>query len=119
MSVENRSSAAYFRALSGNADADSINIMVAELQKQSAQNRLLFVLSDGMPTGNTEQDVKETVELAKKNGVKVFSIFFASSQSQLDEFRPKYKDMYGTNIVATSPDKIAVEAVRLMKKELF
>ena len=88
----------------GNSDGDAIRIATKELKKRSEKNRILIVLSDGLPSSTNgrkcspEDDTKAAIREARKAGIEVIGIFFGSA-----EFRRKtakqYEYMYEYNIL--------------------
>lgn len=80
----------------GNRDGASINFMLAELEKRPEKLKMLFVISDGLPSSyDTEQegieDVQKSLANAQKNGVMVFA-------SALKDDMPSLEKLYGSKI---------------------
>lgn len=105
----------------GNTDGYDIRIATEELLSRKDKKKLLIVLSDGAPSGYAGRtginDVKSAVEDARKAGVIVIGIYFADNLC--DEEVAEYRQMYGDDIIATTPDKIEVELAKLMKTFYF
>lgn len=107
----------------GNGNMDGADILVAaeELSNRPERDKLLIVLSDGMPsTYNDERDaygsVAYAVKEAKKRGIKVVAIFFGDSD-YVSESQQAYAAMYGKDIVGVEPSRISAELQKVMKKQ--
>jgi hypothetical protein len=103
-----------------NKDGFSIRIAVAELMKRTEQGKILFVLSDGLPSdyrseNEAKNDVKSIVREAKKNGISVISIFFGSEHER-NALREKYREMYGNSVICVDPSKIEKNIINILKK---
>ena len=103
----------------GNKDGYSIKVATAELMKRSEANKILIVLSDGLPSdyhshSQAINDVKVAVKDARKNGVKVIAVFFGD-----DGFRrntmSEYMEMYERNVIACAPENISKELVKQIR----
>jgi hypothetical protein len=103
-----------------NKDGFSIRIAVAELMRRTEQGKILFVLSDGLPSdyrseNEAKNDVKSIVREAKKNGISVISIFFGSEHER-NALREKYREMYGNSVICVDPSKIEKNIINILKK---
>lgn len=103
----------------GNKDGYSIKVATTELMKRSEQNKILLVLSDGLPSDYRSHaqaigDVKTAVKTARQNGIKVIAIFFGN-----DDFRrntmEEYKEMYEKNLISCAPQDISKELVKQIR----
>ncbi|WCK56965.1 hypothetical protein PP175_27630 (plasmid) [Aneurinibacillus sp. Ricciae_BoGa-3] len=109
------------QASGGNKDGYSIRVATAELMKRPEKDRILIVLSDGLPSdynkGQREGmvDVKQAVKEARAKGIHVVSLIFGT-----DSFREGnidlYKYMYDKNIISCSPEEITKNLVKTLKK---
>ncbi len=107
-----------------NANAEYINLDVEReiLNKRPETDKIVIILSDGMPRKifedrSSEEDLRKSVQETKKKGIKVVPIFFGHD-SFLKENADRFKFMYEDNIVATSPDKIYVNLVKILREAL-
>lgn len=106
----------------GNADGYSIKVAHRELMKRPERQKVLFVLSDGEPSGYNSHEqgqdhVREAVEEARKDGVIVIAIRFGT-QSFLNRSAEAYKKMYQHSYIACEPADIQKELVKLLKKTI-
>ncbi|PLS19648.1 hypothetical protein CVD28_04315 [Bacillus sp. M6-12] len=109
------------RAGGGNKDGYSIRVATAELMKRPEKDRILIILSDGLPSdyngGQREGmvDVKQAVKEARKKGIHVVSLIFGT-----EDFRDfnieNYKYMYDKNIISCKPEQITSNLVKMLKK---
>ena len=97
-----------------NADAMSIGVAVEELKKRPETKKLLIVLSDGLPSANTPEQVNKVVENSRKEGVKVVGIGFGPEQ-ELENNKDTYQFMYGQDLVLTMPDGLSKELVKVLR----
>jgi nitric oxide reductase activation protein len=103
----------------GNKDGYSIKIASAELMRRPEQNKILIVLSDGLPSDYPSHskaigDVREAVKAARKNGIKVIAIFFGDEgfrKNTMDE----YREMYEKNLISCAPQDISKELVKQIR----
>ena len=106
----------------GNKDGYSIRVASRELLARSEKNKLLIVLSDGLPSaysgGRTQgiNDVREAVKEARKAGIKVIAIYIENESNANGEDTKDFCDMYQTNYIVTRPELIENELVRILKK---
>ena len=102
----------------GNKDGYSIRVATEELLHRPERNKILIVLSDGLPSAyeknDGEKDVNDAVRKARKAGISVISIFFGD-----DSERSAFVKMYEKNCIITEPEGIDAELVRLMKRFCF
>ena len=104
----------------GNTDGFDIRIATQELLARREQHKMLIILSDGTPSGYNSwnagiSEVKSAVEDAISAGLDVFSIYFSDNMNNNSELS-NYREMYGDNFVATTPDNIEIELKKLIKK---
>ena len=107
----------------GNNDGFSIKVASTELLKRPEKNKVLIVLSDGLPsvstiTGRPVEDVKEAVKEARKSGINVFSVFFGL-KSERERNLEVYKYMYGQNIINSEIEDISYNLMKLFKRTVF
>lgn len=112
----------YYKPNNGNKDGHSIRVATKELQKRTETNKVLIILSDGLPSAynsNTfgQADVRDAVREARKNGVTVISIAFGSEAHRKSEI-DTYKAMYQNGIISCDPSMITNELIKVFKKEL-
>ncbi|RKO61683.1 hypothetical protein [Caldibacillus debilis] len=108
----------------GMANADSISIRIAtkELLKRPESKKILFVLSDGLPSSYyNEKDaitsVKNAVRDARKQGVTVIAICFGSRE-HLKKNRYQYQQMYQHGIIMTEPENIPLQLIKVLEQEI-
>ena len=99
----------------GNTDGFSIDVAVHELAKRPEKEKILFVLSDGCPTGyRSTKDglthVREVVEAARKNGIRVIAIRFGIDAVDT------YKYMYQHSYISCHPKDIQKQLTKMLKK---
>ena len=83
-------------AISGNRDGTALNYMLSELKKRQEEIKLLFIISDGVPSDyrgneNGVQHVQEVLKDAHKSGVLTFA-------AALNEDFNSIKVIYGDNM---------------------
>lgn len=113
----------YRRAEGGNKDGYSIRVATKELLKRPEKDKVLIILSDGLPEdykGGMRRgivDVKQAVKEARKAGILVVAIMFGT-----EEFRNAnmevYRYMYEKNIISCDPSNITNQLIRMLKKVL-
>ena len=103
------------RANMGNEDGISIAIATKELLKRPERDKILIVLSDGLPANIVT--TKEAIKEARKKKIHVVGIMFGSKGFR-EETLPTYKEMYQKNIIATSPAQIPNKLTSVLKKIL-
>lgn len=108
----------------GNANADSISIRIAtkELLNRPENKKILFVLSDGLPSSYYNEtdaivSVQNAVRDARKEGVIVIAICFGS-EDHLRRHREAYRRMYQKGIIMTEPQNIPMQLVKLLEREV-
>ena len=99
----------------GNTDGFSIDVAVHELAKRPEKEKILFILSDGCPTGYRSNEeglthVREVVEAARKNGIRVIAIRFGSDSIDT------YKYMYQHSYITCHPKDIQKQLTKMLKK---
>ena len=102
-----------------NADSVHIRLAAKELMRRTEKKKVLFVLSDGLPSNYGSQfealeEVREAVNYARHNGVIVIPIMFGD-ESFLKEASDVYKRMYEKNIIACLPQQITSKLVQLFR----
>lgn len=107
----------------GNKDGLSIRVATKELMKRNERHKVLIVLSDGKPSAYTNKefgyaDVRKAVKEARKEGIKVLSIYLEREEARKKEIEI-YRKMYQQGIIACEPSKISTELIREVKKELI
>lgn len=107
----------------GNKDGYSIKILAKELEKRSEEQKLLIVLSDGLPSdypsiGKGMGDVHDAVKAARKKGIEVISIMFGEKDFRESEY-DNYLKMYESGLISTDPARIQEELIKQIKKCLF
>ena len=109
----------------GNKDGYSIRVATQELLMRPEKKKLLFVLSDGLPTeyyGGYPagcKDVQIAVKEARKQGVEVVSIFFGDNFSTSYEDVQMFLNMYEKNCIVTEPNDIMEQLLRVLKRFCF
>lgn len=121
-SKNNESWNAFFSSDGGNMDGFSIRIAIKELLKRPERNRLLFVLSDGLPSDYPTQelgraDVKDAVKEARKHGIKVVSICFGTKKHREGTIA-QYNEMYQQSVISCDPSNINKELTKILKREI-
>ena len=106
----------YRSAMGGNEDGYSIRVATAELLKRPETDKVLIVLSDGLPSSIA--DTKEAIKEARSKKIHVVGIMFGSEQFREDNYE-RYKEMYQKNIIATSPQNIPSKLTKILKKILI
>lgn len=100
----------------GNKDGYSIKIATKELQKRSEANKIMIIMSDGLPSdyrshGDALSDVKTAVKNARKDGIKVIAMFFGDNSFRKNTYN-EYKAMYEKNLINCAPENITKELVK-------
>lgn len=96
-----------------NDDAFSIAVATQELLARTETNKLLFVLSDGLPCSN-EDKLTEEVKKARAMGIKLVPIYFGSEYN-ID----RYKELYIKDYIIAEPKDIGVELERVLTSFCF
>ena len=107
----------------GNKDGYSIKVLTKELEKRSEEQKILIVLSDGLPSDYPSlnyamDDVNKAVKEARKKGIEVISIMFGERGFRESEYE-NYIRMYESGVISSDPANIQTELVKLIKKTLF
>lgn len=117
----NRSWNSLLSLRTGGCNADSVNIRIAakELLARTEKRKILFVLSDGLPSAYGSQseatvEVREAVKYARRNGIIVIPIMFGDSKF-LNDQDAIYKSMYEKNIVSCMPQQIVSKLTQLFR----
>ena len=107
-----------------NADGLSIRFGTYELLKRKERDKMLIVLSDGQPSSslgysgqNAINDVRNAVDFARDNNIKVFNIMFGTTYER-NELASTFKYMYQKGIVSCDPEKISEELMRIIRLEI-
>ena len=105
----------------GNKDGYSIRVCTEELLKRGEKDKILIVLSDGLPSDYSyirgEDDVKDAVKQARKKGVTVIPIFFGDDYFRNDEDTLReYEYMYERHIINAAPEELPNKLVKLFEQ---
>lgn len=105
-----------------NADSISIRIATAELIKRPETKKILFVLSDGLPSAyRTDKEaissVREAIRDARKAGIIVIGIHFGS-EWEIEHNRNSYQQMYQKGIIRTEPQNIPMHLIKVLEREI-
>ncbi|MBV1817776.1 VWA domain-containing protein [Anaerosalibacter bizertensis] len=108
--------------IAGGANKDGANIRIAskELEKRDEKQKILFVLSDGMPSAYQYNgqfaidDVKNAVKEVRDKNMEVISIMFGSRDFR-KEYYNVYKEMYEKNIISAEPSEIFEKVIKVLK----
>lgn len=121
-STKNRSWNSLTAVPTGGCNADSVHISIAaeELRKRSEQKKVLFVLSDGMPSAygskqQAESEVNAAVLDARRKGIIVIPIMFGE-KSYLQSHYNVYMKMYAKDVIACVPQEITAKLVYLFRQ---
>lgn len=111
----------YYKPNNGNKDGHSIRVATKELLNRIETNKVLIILSDGLPSAYKsdnfgQADVRDAVREARKNGVTVISIAFGSEAHRKSEI-DTYKSMYQSGIISCDPSMVTSELIKVFKKE--
>lgn len=106
-------------ANNGNMDGYSIRVATMDLVKRPEKQKILVVLSDGLPSAyrNSEDaldDVRQAVHAARRQGIIVIPIMFGMGNSKM--MIEEYKKMYEKHIICTDPNNILKEFMDLLPK---
>lgn len=120
-STKNRAWNSLTSVPTGGYNADSVHIRIAteELKKRPEQKKVLFVLSDGMPSAycskyQAEGEVNAAVSEARRKGIIVIPIMFGQ-QDYLKTNYSTYMKMYSKDVIACVPQEITTNLVRLFR----
>lgn len=105
----------YKKAGGGNYDSYSIAIASKELMKRPERDKILIVLSDGLPA--SIERTKAAIKKARDQKIHVVGIMFGDDDFRINNY-DRYKDMYQKNIIATAPNKIPVKLAEVLKEIL-
>lgn len=115
---ENVSYALSFRANApngGNNDAYSIYCAAMELMKRPEDNKILIVISDGLPSACKETDVQKAVHFARKNKIFVINFLIGDNRT-INANWENFKNMYETYFCGVNPDKLGNSLFSFLKK---
>lgn len=103
----------------GNKDGYSIRVCTEDLLRRPEKDKILIVMSDGLPSDynsiNPQEDVKDAVKVARRKGIIVIPIFFGDEyfrQSVVSE----YEYMYEKHIINSSPEELPERLVKLLQQ---
>ncbi len=103
----------------GNKDGYSIRVCTQDLLKRPEKDKILIVMSDGLPTDynsiNPEDDVKDAVKQARKKGIIVIPIFFGDDYFRESSYK-EYEYMYEKFIINSAPEELPTRLVKLLEK---
>lgn len=113
----------YMSPTYGNADGISIRIAVEELLERNEGEKILTIISDGLPTDYKNETqalnhVKSTVEYAKSKGITIASIFIGSD-SDKRQVEDKFKYMYGEACLFTDGSDLNRKLINIFKKKMM
>ena len=102
----------------GNMDGYSIRLAAMDLSKRKEKNKILVILSDGLPSAYGspsagKEDVRSAVNWARNHGIIVVSIMFGEKRFLQNNYKD-YKEMYQKDIIATNPADIRSELEKLL-----
>lgn len=95
-----------------NHDGFSIKVATNELMQRGERDKILIILSDGMPI--SIEETKDAVKEAKRKGIHVVSIFFGNKRFRKDN-RENYINMYQNNIVSCDPKLISKKLIKTFR----
>ena len=98
-----------------NNDAYSIYCAALELIKRPEENKILIVISDGLPSGCNETDVQKAVRFARKNRIFVIN-FLIGDKRTIENLWESFKNMYDTYFCGVNPEKLGNSLFSFLKK---
>ena len=104
------------RADSYNDDGYSISIATKELMNRPESDKVLIILSDGMP--DSIQTTKASIKEARRLGINVIGIAFGDEYFRKNNIN-SYKYMYEINFISTEPKGIPRALTSLLRKTLI
>lgn len=104
----------------GNCDGFSIAVAAKELEKRPETHKILFVLSDGLPSDypsnfDATNHVKQKVKEARDAGLTVIAVRFGDD-NLLRDTGDAYQRMYEKDYISCHPDEIRGNLVKVLKK---
>lgn len=99
----------------GNRDDYSIKVATRELLRRPEKDKVLIVLSDGLPS--SKERTKDAIKEARDAKIHVVGIMFGN-KSFRDRNIEEYRKMYEKNIIATEPNQIINKLTSTLKKIL-
>lgn len=100
---------------SGNMDPYSIRVATADILSRPEKKKLIVILSDGAPCCDP-QLVTDAVRDARKNGIKVVSIYFEENGYRDEGSEKFFADMYEKDYIACAPEEIGENLITILKK---
>lgn len=100
---------------SGNMDPYSIRVATEDILTRPEKKKLLVILSDGAPCCDP-QLVTDAVRDARKNGIKVVSIYFTEDEYRREGDEKFFADMYEKDYIVCSPDEIGENLIKILKE---
>jgi len=107
---------------SSNADGLSIRIATQELLDRPESQKILFVLSDGLPAySNGEADTAIAAEEARDTGIILVPIYFGSCACSMEatlnsKEAHTFANMYQKNYIITVPEKIEENVINVLTR---
>lgn len=110
------------KANGGNKDGFSVRVATQELLNRPERDRILIVLSDGLPsdypsTNDALNDVKEAVKEARRKGIIVISMLFGSPEFRMFNM-DNFRKIYEKNIVSADPQELTRFLIQVFKRIL-
>lgn len=103
----------------GNKDGYDIRVCTEDLMKRNEKDKILIVMSDGLPsdyeTINPQDDVKDAVKCARRKGIIVIPIFFGDEYFRESALKD-YEYMYEKHIINSAPEELPNRLVKLFEK---
>ena len=98
----------------GNNDPFAIANATYQLLKRKEKNKILIVVSDGLP--DSIDNVKKAVKWARGKGIFLVSVFIGANQRDLDENKQNYEYMYEKYCISTLPENMGSILVQFLKR---
>lgn len=118
---KNRSWNSLMTVSPGGCNADSVHIRIAaeELMRRSEQKKVLFILSDGLPSAygskeHGESEVNAAVREARRKGIIVIPIMFGEMEHLKRNYQ-QYVKMYTKDVIACVPQEILAKLTNLFR----
>ena len=114
------------RTGSSNADGYSIRMATAELLSRPERQKILFVLSDGLPAyRNGEADTALAAKEARDKGIILIPVYFGVDSTEDEDVDLNTKEardfakIYQKDYIITIPEKVEDEVIRQLKKRIL